>query len=58
MFVKLTYTQLTGWVVLVYLLKGVHANLSTRGKDRHTATQHCVNGEVILVVQTTSRLND
>lgn len=51
-------TQLTGRVVLVCLLKGVHGDFSTRGQDGHAATQHCVNGEVIVVVQTTSCLKD
>lgn len=56
--VQLTNTQLTGWVVLVCLLKGVHGNFSTSGQDGQVATQQRINSEMVVVIQTTTRLNE
>lgn len=48
----------TGRVVLVGLLEGIHGNLGTRWKEGHAAADHGVHSEVVVVVKTTGRLTD
>lgn len=48
----------TGWVVLVGLLKGIHGNFSSRGNEGHTAAQDSINSEVVVVIKATTCLDD
>jgi len=55
---SLVVVMVTGWVVLVDLLKGIHGNLGSGGQEGHVAVDHSVHGEVIVVVEAAARLGD
>lgn len=50
--------MVTRGVVLVGLLKGIHGNLGSRGKEGHVAIDDSIHGEVVVVVKATTGLSD
>lgn len=50
--------MLTGRVVLVGLLEGVHGHLGPGGQEGHAAAQSRVHRQVVVVVQAAARLDD
>lgn len=55
---SLLVAVITRWVVLVGLLKGFHGHFSFGGQEGHAAAQHCVDSEVVVVVEATPSLDD
>lgn len=49
---------LTGRVVLVGLLEGLHGHLGPGGQEGHAAAQSCVHRQVVVVVQAAARMDD
>lgn len=55
---SLVVVMVTGWVVLVGLLKGIDSDFCSRGYERHVAADYSIHGEVVVVVKATARLDD
>lgn len=54
----LSVVTVTGWVVLVDLLEGIHGNFGPRGQEGHATTDYSIHVEVVVVVNAATCLDD